>query len=238
MGGQGAPLIPYFDWIYFSQFKKNILALNIGGISNITFVPADGRLEELTAFDCGPGNMLIDGAMDVLFGQPYDKDGNTAFKGCLSQKLFNYLKQKDSFAAIQPPKSTGRELYNNQYLDDILAEAENLKISREDIIHTLSRYTAYSIYNGYKSYIQPAFTVQEVAAGGGGAHNTFIMKSLQDYCKPAIVSSVSEFGLNEDFKEAVGFAILANETFAGQPSNVTQVSGASRPAVLGKICLV
>jgi len=238
LGGQGAPLIPYFDWIYFSKFKKNILALNIGGISNVTLIPADGKLENLTAFDCGPGNMLIDRSMEILFGQPFDENGKTAFKGRLSQRLFSYLKDKDTFADVQPPKSTGRELYSKQYLDNILAEAEKLKISREDIIHTISRYTAYAIFNSYQKFIKPASSIQDVAAGGGGAHNSFLMESLQDYFSPAAVSSVSEFGLDEDFKEAAGFAVLANETFAGQASNVMQVTGASRPAVLGRICLV
>ncbi len=238
LGGQGAPLIPYFDWIYFSKFKKNMLAVNIGGISNVTFIPADGALENLTAFDCGPGNMLIDRAMEILFGQPFDKDGNTALKGSLSEELLSYIKHKDTFAGLPPPKSTGREFYNKQYLDDILAEASKLKLNKEDIISTLSKYTAYAIFTSCQNFVQPVSAVQEIAVGGGGAHNTFIMKSLQDFFRPAAVSGVSAFDLNEDFKEAVGFAVLANETFAGNPSNVMQVSGASRPAVLGKICLV
>ena len=121
---------------------------------------------------------------------------------------------------------------------DILAEASKLKLNKEDIITALSNFTAYSIFTSYQNFIQPFSAVEEVVIGGGGAHNTFIMKQLQDFFKPAAVSGVSAFDLNEDFKEAIGFAILANETFAGNASNVMQVSGASRAAVLGKICFV
>ena len=238
LGGQGAPLIPYFDWVWFSRFKKNMLAVNIGGISNLTFISADGDFKKLSAFDCGPGNMLIDRAMQLLFDQPFDKNGMAAYRGVFSQELHNTLCLLDPFVGQAPPKSTGREFYNENSIKTILQKAQNLSLKNEDVIHTLSRYTAYSIYENYQKFISPVSSVQAVAVGGGGAHNSFIMAALQELFGQIPVGGVQEYNLNEDFKEAIGFALLANEAWQGNFSNVPQVTGASAPAVLGKICKV
>ena len=238
LGGQGAPLIPYFDWVWFSQFSKNILAVNIGGISNLTIIPADGSFKKVAAFDCGPGNMLIDGAMQELFAKPFDENGAIAFSGDFSQDLFDRLLQKDTFISQKPPKSTGREFYGEIFLRNILSDAQKLNLKNEDVINTLGRFTAFSIYQNYHNFIAPSFAVQAVTIGGGGAHNRFIMDSLQELFGDIPVSNVKAFNLDEDFKEAIGFAVLANETWQGNFSNVPQVTGAVRPAVLGKICLV
>lgn len=238
LGGQGAPLIPYFDWIYFSRFKENILAVNIGGISNITFVSADGDFNKLIAFDCGPGNMLIDQAMQRLYNKPYDKDGNTARSGKFCRALFDCIQKFDTFIQRQPPKSTGRELYGRDFFLTLLKEFIRLRLDEPDFIHTITKYTAFAIYENYRKFIAPHNTVQKVAVGGGGAHNSFLMEMLQDYFNEAEVKKVKGYQLNEDFKEAIGFAVLANETLNGKPSNVPQVTGAVKPAVLGKICPV
>lgn len=237
LDGQGAPLIPYFDWVFFSRFKKNIMAVNIGGISNITFVPADGDFSKLKAFDCGPGNMLIDGAMLHLFKKPFDTEGNLARSGKLSEKLIEQLKSSDPFIEQMPPKSTGREQYNETFLNNILLFAGKNNISAEDTIHTLSYYTAESIYKNYCMFID-AHQPDELAVGGGGSKNSFIMEKLSDLFNASAIKTTAQYGLDEDFKEAIGFAILANETIHGKPSNVPAISGASRPAILGKICLV
>ncbi len=238
LGGQGAPLIPFFDWIFFSRFQKNILALNIGGISNATFVPDDGDFNKLIAFDCGPGNMLIDQLTQDLFDRPYDKDAAIATQGSLNTELFNYLKRLDAFVEQTPPKSTGREYYGNDFVAKIKAFAGKHAVAPEDIIHTVSEWTVYAVHRNYEQFILPQGQLQNLAVGGGGAHNPFIMRRLQDYFKDAGVSRVKAFDLNEDFKEAIGFAVMANETVHGQTSNVAHLSGASRPAILGKICLV
>lgn len=238
LGGQGAPLIPYFDWVWFSRFKKNILAVNIGGISNLTFIPGSGDFERLIAFDCGPGNMLLDAAMKMLYGKPFDRNGEIAFSGKFSAELFEFLCQKDLFLKRQPPKSTGREFYDRVFLDAILQQARKINLNKADIIHNLGRYTAFAIYENYQKFIAPHDIVEAVAVGGGGAHNRFIMNTLQEFFGAVAVSDVRAFDLDEDFKEAIGFAVLANETWQGNFSNVPQVTGAKRPAVLGKICLV
>jgi len=237
LGGQGAPLIPYFDWLFFSAFKENILAVNIGGISNVTFVAADGAFDKVQAFDCGPGNMLLDQVTQHFFNVAYDAQGRLARQGAFSQKLFDSLLKHDPFLKQTPPKSTGREQYGKDFMDVVLKKSKQFKLSPHDILHTLTRYTAYGIYENYRLFVAPRHKVQKVAVGGGGSRNIFLMVMLQEYFKEAVVQSTQSYDLDDDFKEAIGFAILANETLHGRPSNVPQATGASRPAVLGKICI-
>jgi anhydro-N-acetylmuramic acid kinase len=236
LGGQGAPLIPYFDWVFFARFKKNILALNIGGISNITYIPADGSFEKVTAFDCGPGNMLIDGAMQLLYNKPFDADGAVAASGKNAGMLLNHIKGLDIFAKIKPPKSTGRELYNLNFIRDITRFAKKENIGAADIIHTITRYTALAIFEGYKNFVK--HKIDALAIAGGGAKNSFLQKMLREYFGEIAVNPTSFYGLDEDFKEAIGFAILANETIRGNTSNVPSATGARGKTILGTICWV
>ena len=238
LGGQGAPLIPYFDWIYFSKFKQTILSVNIGGISNVTLVPVNGEINEVSAFDCGPGNMLIDLAVSRLFNLPYDENGQLARSGKANALFFNLLKESDPFSSTPPPKSTGRELYNQTYLDNLLKKAEPLRLTKADILYNLTQYTAYCIFENYRRFILPEHPAEAVVIGGGGAHNAFLMEILAHYFTPVTVTSAGNFGIDQDFKEAIGFAVLANETIHGTPANIPAATGASRRAVLGKICLV
>jgi len=237
LGGQGAPLIPYFDWIFFNQFKKNIISVNIGGISNLTFIPKDGDINKVIAFDCGPGNMLIDGTMQKLFNKPFDKDGEIASEGKFSEKLFDFIRSNDKFVELKPPKSTGREQYNESFLKDILKFSLDNQINKNDIISTLTRYTAYSIHQNYKLFVKPQSQIDEIVVAGGGAHNKSIMLQLEKYFSSIMVTTISKYGIDIDLKEAIGFAILANETTKGNPSNIPQVTGARKPAILGKICM-
>jgi len=238
LGGQGAPLIPYFDWIFFSALKENILAVNIGGISNFTLIPENGDFRSVIAFDCGPGNMLIDSAMQELFNKSFDMSGASARKGKLSQNLLNKIIKLDNFVRKAPPKSTGREEYGRQFLQKVLDSAKMEKLGANDVIHTLTEFTARSVYENYKNFISDNYTVLNVIIGGGGSHNLFLMERLQYLFKPANVKRASDYGLDDDFKEAIGFAVLANETINGSPSNVPRVTGAERQVILGKICLV
>lgn len=238
LGGQGAPLIPYFDWIYFSKFKQNILSVNIGGISNVTLVPANGNINTVAAFDCGPGNMLIDLAASRLFGLPFDEEGRLARSGKENAAFFKLLKEEDPFTEMAPPKSTGRELYGRTYLERLLKKARKWNLDKADILNGLTRYTAYSIFENYQRFIRPAHRAEAVVIGGGGAHNRFLMEALAQYFSPVPVSFAGEYGIDPNFKEAIGFAVLANETMHGTPANVPSATGASRRAVLGKICMV
>ncbi len=236
LGGQGAPLVPYVDWLLFSKLKRNVLVLNIGGIANFTFVPENGRKEDVLAFDTGPGNMLIDQLMQRLYELPIDNNGEKASLGNFSEKLFDYLLKEDSFPLLAPPKSTGREHYGKEFVLGLLKKALRRRISEPDIIHTVSRYTAFTIWQAAEKFVKR--DIKEIYVGGGGCHNRFLMKSLAEYFDGVEVKLSGQFGLDEDSKEAICFAILANEMIRGNYSNLPGVTGASRPVFLGKICPV
>lgn len=233
--GQGAPLVPYVDWILFSKLKKNVIVLNIGGIANITYIPANGGKEKVIAFDTGPGNMLIDQLMQRLYELPYDKNGEKAFLGNFSDKLFDYLQKLDSFPEKKPPKSTGREHYGKDFIITLLKRALRRRIPEPDAIHTVSKYTAFTIWQASEHFINNK--IDTLYVGGGGSHNKFLMKSLSDYFVNTEIRKSGEFGLDEDYKEAIYFAILANELIRGNPTNLPGITGATKPAFLGKICL-
>ncbi|MFC2088583.1 anhydro-N-acetylmuramic acid kinase [Calditrichota bacterium] len=238
LGGQGAPLVPYFDWLYFKSLKKNVLSLNIGGISNISFIPNDGDLHKVIAFDCGPGNMLIDQLMERLYEKPFDKNGRIARLGKYSDRIFNHLLKIDEFIKKDPPRSTGREYYGKEFVLNILRKSLRRRIHEPEIIHTVSKYTAYAVYDAYQKFIAPKYKADMLIVGGGGSKNPFIIESLTEYFAEIEVKKTSEFDLNEDFKEAICFAILANELIENRPTNLPQVTGAKNPVLLGKICPV
>jgi len=202
--------------LLFSKLNKNTLSLNIGGISNITFIPADGRKENVIAFDTGPGNMLIDQLMQRMYELPYDKNGEKAFLGNYAQKLFEYLQKIDSFPEKKPPKSTGREHYGKDFIITLLKKALRRRIPEPDVIHTVSKYTAYTIWQASERYIRT--NIDTLYVGGGGSHNKFLMKSLSEYFRNTDVKKSGELGIDEDFKEAICFAILANELIRGNPA--------------------
>jgi anhydro-N-acetylmuramic acid kinase len=234
--GEGAPLVPYVDWLLFSKFKKNILALNIGGIANITFIPASGHKEEVIAFDTGPGNMLIDQLMVRLYEQPYDKNGEMAFLGRFSQKLFDYLQKIDSFPQKKPPKSTGREHYGTEFIITLLKKSLRRRIPEPDVIHTVSKYTAFTIREAVSRFIGEK--IDTLYIGGGGSHNKFLIESLSNYFEDTEICKSGESGIDEDYKEAICFAILANELIRSKTTNLPAVTGAIKPTFLGKICPV
>ena len=236
LGGQGAPLVPYFDWLSFAHYKQNILVLNIGGIANITFVPADGDPAGVIAFDTGPGNMLIDQLMMRLYEKPFDQDGRIASKGAYSRRLFEYLLKTDVYPDISPPKSTGREHYNEKFVIDLLRKAVRWRIREPDVIHTASKYTAFTVWQAHEKFIKSK--AQKLFVGGGGVHNKFVMKELASYFKDVQVKNVAEASISEDYKEAICFAVLANECVHGLAAGMPNVTGAKRPAILGKICPV
>jgi len=238
IGGQGAPLIPYFDWILFKNIGKNILSINIGGISNFTFIPKDGDINNVSAFDCGPGNVIIDAVMKKLYNKSKDDNGNIASSGKLSNELFDYIKFIDDFVELLPPKSTGREHYNVKLLNNIIKFAMDNSISSEDIIHTISTYTVYTIYKNYQLFMEDIYKIDEIVISGGGLYNVFIIRKLGEYFNDIDVKPITDYNIENDLKEAIGFAVLANETVKYQPSNIPKVTGAERPAILGKICLV
>ena len=232
-GGEGAPLIPYVDYVLFSSPKISRVLLNIGGIANVTYLPAGTGLEEIKAFDTGPGNMLLDGVMQRLTkGElSYDKDGALASKGRVYSDLLAEL-MRHPFIRKAPPKSTGREEFGNAFLDKILDIAQQKGLSTEDLLATLTAFTVESIVENCRLFLGE-FT--ELIASGGGAKNRALMRGLGERLVGVKVTTTQEYGIPVEAKEALGFAILAYQTLNHRPNNVPAATGAKRAVVLGKI---
>jgi len=236
LGGEGAPLIPYFDYIFFHSHKKNRALLNIGGISNFTILNKKTGLQDVLAFDTGPGNMLIDTLTKKLFKKDFDRNGELARAGNFNRKLFNSLKEKDNFIERTPPKSTGREYYGEQFLDSLLKDFNDLP--NKDWLHTITKFTSYAVHRNYKKNVESETKIDELIISGGGAKNKFLYECLsRDFGNSVELKVIDDIGISSDAKEAICFAVLANETISGNPTNIPRTTGASRSTILGKICL-
>ncbi len=234
VGGEGAPLVPYFDYLMFRSKTKNRILLNLGGIANFTALPKNCSPREVLAFDTGPANMVIDACMKKFYRKEFDRGGATAFRGELLPDLLMKMMGHPYFAQ-RPPKSTGRELFGKMFISKLLKETKGLR--REDVVATVTELTAFSVFDQYHRFIARKMKVDEVLVSGGGVHNHAIMEALRDYFPAASVKPLDQLGFSSDAKEAVCFAVLANETIMENPSNVPSVTGARLPVVLGKICL-
>ena len=216
----------------FSDSTKYRVCQNIGGISNLTYLPPNSieNQAQVFGFDNGTGNVLMDMATQKLFGEPFDRDGAIARQGKPDLNLINkWLKQE--FFITTPPKSTGRELFSPEYLEARLAECQDL--SNFDIMATLTEFTAMAISKSYRDFL-PVFP-NEVLIGGGGGRNSYLMERLQDLLAPAIVKRTDEFGMSGDSKEAIAFAVLGYLRLNGRAGNLPSVTGAKRSVLLGKI---
>ncbi|MFA5404728.1 MAG: anhydro-N-acetylmuramic acid kinase [Ignavibacteria bacterium] len=233
--GDGAPLVPYLDYILFTDKYKSRILINIGGIANLTYLIKNCKIDEVIAFDSGPGNMLIDGLCREFFGMEYDKDSKIALKGNVNKNLFEYICREDEYFKRKPPKSTGREYYGKTFLKKIINKSK--KICKEDIIRTVTEYTAYSIYYNIKHFTKNS-NVSEILVSGGGAENIVIMNSLKSYFNFSDVKKLKYKGITTENKEAVLFAVLANETISQNYNNVPSATGAKKKVLLGKICPV
>ncbi len=235
-GGEGAPLVPYADFVLFGRDGIGRAIQNIGGISNVTFLPAGGNIKEIIAFDNGPGNMIIDRFAEILTDGKlkYDKNGELASKGKLNQDLLERL-CTHPYLSKPPPKSTGREDFGFQFSDNLYKELRQDNIDILDVIATITAFTAKSISDSYRKFILPYYKIDEVIISGGGVRNPVLFQFLKDYLVDISISKVDDFGIPSDAKEALAFAILANETISGNPGNVPSATGAKESVVLGKI---
>jgi anhydro-N-acetylmuramic acid kinase len=232
LGGHGAPLVPLVDVLLFSHPTKYRVCQNIGGISNLTYLPPNSieNQDQVFGFDNGTGNVLIDMATQKLFGKSFDLDGAIARQGNPDLNLINEWLEQEFFVAA-PPKSTGRELFSPDYLEARLAECQHL--SNYDILATLTEFTARAIAKSYRDFL-PVFP-DEVLIGGGGGHNGYLMERLQDLLAPAIVKRTDDFGMSGDSKEAIAFAVLGYLRLKERYGNLPSVTGAKRAVLLGKI---
>ena len=235
-GGEGAPLMPYVDYLLFSKTGQNVIAQNIGGISNCTLVT--GKFAELLAFDTGPGNSLIDSVVRFASGgkKGFDEDGAIAGQGSVKVDLLRSL-MKNPYFDIEPPKSTGRELFGEKMAAMLFSLVERKDISLSDLLRTLVEFSVCSIVSAYERFVYPCADVEEVILSGGGARNPVMVSRLREKLAPKRLCLSQEYGIPADAKEAVGFAVLANETVCGNRANVPGVTGARDATILGKISI-
>ncbi|GAB5464902.1 MAG: anhydro-N-acetylmuramic acid kinase [Candidatus Kapaibacteriales bacterium] len=233
LGGQGAPLVPIFDDAFLSEDNMDVIALNIGGISNITYMPAKSSSRPVTAFDTGPGNMLIDWAMKKLFNKDYDHKGETAQRGWSIEELQKRLHEIE-YIHREPPKSTGRELFSGELIKAISQSKSIRNSSPPDIVRTLTEFTAWSIATNIERFANPE---AKIIVSGGGTKNSFLMQLIKRSLPQAEVVISDTAGISSDQKEAVCFAYLAYRTLAGMKSNIPNATGAKRSAVLGSISI-
>lgn len=230
-GGDGAPLVPYTEFVLYRDANKTRLLQNIGGIGNVTVIPANAQLDDVSAFDTGPGNMMMNAAMAYFYQKPYDKDAAMAKQGHLIQDLFDTL-ATNPYLNITPPKSTGREMFGEDVVKEI---CERYPDQANDVLYTLTYFTAFTIAQAYKDFVMPHHTIDEVILGGGGAYNPLLVSLIDEMLDGVEVITQESLGFSSDAKEAIAFVILGNETLNKQPSNVPTATGASKPVILGQI---
>jgi anhydro-N-acetylmuramic acid kinase len=231
-GGKGAPLIPYLDYMLIRHRGRGRVAVNIGGIANLTAIPPNTNTDRVIAFDTGPGNLVIDQlvARITLGRQTFDRDGVIAATGEIDQKLLAKL-LRDKYFRQRPPKTAGREQYGSEFVSKLL----DTELSSEDLIATATALTAESIALGVRNFVLPEMRVDEIFVSGGGTHNPTLMRMLRKAMDTVPVMETTEVGLDVDAKEAIAFAVMAYETAHSRPSNVPMATGARRSVVLGKV---
>ena len=234
LGGEGAPLVPYVDWAVFSSPDENRVLLNLGGIANISALSAGCKRSDVVAFDTGPANMLIDGLMQQFTGAWFDKNGAFAASGVVSDSLLKEWLQHPYFE-LPPPKSTGRELFNAAFVQQMVAQGRERGLSDQDIVATATAFTVQSILDALSKHVD--FQVDRVIVSGGGSHNETLMNGLGLGLPHAHVDSATQHGFDSDAKEALCFAVLAHEAMGGVATGMPSVTGARGCAFSGKICL-
>ena len=237
-GGKGAPLVPFLDYLLYRHSKVGRVVQNIGGIANLTAIPAGATAKQVLAMDTGPGNMVIDAVMDRLFDRPYDHDGNVAASGTVLEHVVEDL-LRTPFFVRKPPKTAGREEFGREFVADLMRRCRRSR--KEDIVATATALTARSVANAlHRFVIKRKGAFAELVVSGGGAKNATLLSMLsEEVGKLGLTLRLSdEFGLPSEAKEAVAFAVLAFQTWHRQPSNIPSATGATRPAILGKISYV
>jgi anhydro-N-acetylmuramic acid kinase len=234
-GGKGAPLVPFFDYLLYRDPRVGRITQNIGGIANLSAIPAGARLEQVIAFDTGPGNMVIDAVMEELFGRRCDRDGKIAAAGRVLDRVVGQLVRAPFFAR-KPPRTAGREEFGGEYVSRFLRLCR--RADTADVVATATALTARSIAEALQRFVvRKQGRYQEMIVSGGGAKNPTLMAMLRNQVAPLGIAlrCSDEFGLPSEAKEAMAFAILAYETWHRRPSNVPSATGAERAAILGKI---
>lgn len=232
LGGQGAPLVPIFDAEFLHFSEKDTIAINIGGMANLTMIPKD-RNQQIMAFDTGPGNILIDLAMKRFFGKQFDENGVFARDGRILERLWKNLCEIE-FITQNPPKSTGREMFNATLLQDLLELSFVNTFPGEDIVRTITDFTAWSIAENIRLFGNP---ISRILVTGGGANNQTLMDRLRKELPNTEFIDSEQLGFDADIKEALCFAYLGWRSIGGLPGNIPSVTGAKKTVVLGSVSL-
>ncbi|HLZ43647.1 MAG TPA: anhydro-N-acetylmuramic acid kinase [Candidatus Sulfotelmatobacter sp.] len=237
-GGKGAPLVPYLDYLWFLDEQVGRIVQNIGGIANLTAIPAGANASNVLAFDTGPGNMVIDAVTQDLFARAFDRGGKIAARGDVIEPVLSRILRQAFFQA-KPPKTAGREEFGREFVRNFLHSCRNAR--KQDVVATATALTARSIAHAVERFVLPKSTAErrfhEIILSGGGSRNATLVVMLAERLLPLgiAVRFSDDFGLPSEAKEAVAFAVLAYETWNRSPSNVASATGAKRTAVLGKI---
>jgi anhydro-N-acetylmuramic acid kinase len=239
VGGQGAPLVPFLDYVLFAHAKRNRVLQNIGGIGNLTLIPAGASVDQVIAFDTGPGNMVIDQLMEQLFGKRYDRDGRVAQRGRVMNEVIKKILREPYFLET-PPKSAGREEFGREFCQSFWRACKKAGARAEDAIATATALTAESISHAYRHFVQPRIQGNAVdyILAGGGASNPVLVSMLRERLEPlgCKVLRSDDVGLPSQAKEAAAFALLAWQTWHRLPANVPTATGAAKAVILGEVC--
>ncbi len=239
-GGKGAPLVPYLDYLFFRDPKSGRIVQNIGGIANLTAIPAGGAASSIFAFDTGPGNMVIDAVTQALMGRTFDRGGKIAASGTVLESVLGPLLRR-KFFLTKPPKTAGREEFGREFVDEFLRRCGRAR--KEDVVATATALTARSIADAVRRFVTSRTgsaaknSYREMILSGGGARNSTLVNMLRKELAPLGLQLrfSDECGLPSEAKEALAFAVMAYETWHRRPSNVPSATGAKRAVVLGKI---
>ena len=237
VGGQGAPLVPYADYLLYRDAKLGRVSLNLGGIANITVIPAGAKPSNVFAFDTGPANILIDALVSYFTRgrKRFDQNAAVAQTGRPLPALVDGL-MGDPYLRIAPPKSTGREYYGQAYIQKVLALGRRHRAYPADLIRAATIFTALSVADALHRFVLPKSKIRELIVSGGGAKNPLLMAQLAAALGEIEILPSASFGIPEEAKEAFAFALMAYETFHQRPANVPSATGARGSAILGKIC--
>jgi anhydro-N-acetylmuramic acid kinase len=234
-GGKGAPLVPFLDYLLYRDRQIGRIVQNIGGIANLTAIPAGASAKQVIAFDTGPGNMVIDAVTERLFGQPYDRDGRIAASGAVLERVVSEILRRPFFRR-PPPKTAGREEFGREFAQQFIKSCG--RASKADVVATATALTARSIADALRRFVLTRRgNYREFVVSGGGANNPTLLAMLANELRSLhlTIRASDEFGLPSAAKEAAAFALMAYETWNHRPSNLPSATGARRPAILGKI---
>jgi len=233
-GGAGAPLVPYVDYLLFRHKRRGRVALNIGGIANITAIPPGAPPEAVVAFDTGPGNMVIDALVEIHTRSRlrYDRNGRIAASSSVNKALLGRL-LADPYYAAKPPKTAGREQYGREFVEKLIAT----RLAFPTLIATATALTAGAVAGGVERFVRPRMAVDELIVSGGGAANPQMMRHLAAFLPGTALCASDDYGIEPGAKEAIAFAVLAYQTWHGRPANLPSATGARHPVILGDITL-